>query len=274
MSVVTLDRSDADDRVESAWNAALIETKFDEAKKKKKIRVKVGSLLIKMVNRLVKEEIIPPEAVSVVADESFISIRILVAPSALPVIMLRCERIGVGNVTGTVYACPLETSLVPPATKKDIDFFVLPDVTSTVAPCLPNDARSKAAKTTIGPDEKNGTTATADAAGEEDDDDDAESVSGSDDNEEEDRSSVPSYVSIPFLSPEHKRRLEKLIIQARIEWRNTSSRVRVMQVIEEVTAGATFTFDYALFTFCAALIAVAGLATDSSATVIASMLVR
>ena len=57
-------------------------------------------LLVKMVNRLVREKIIPAEAVSVVAGASFISIRILVASSAVPVIALRCERIGVGNVTG------------------------------------------------------------------------------------------------------------------------------------------------------------------------------
>lgn len=269
-TVVTVDRSDTDDdRVESAWNAALVETKFDEAKKKKKIRVKVGSLLIKMVNRLIREEIIPAEAVSVVADKSFISIRILVAPSALPVIMLRCEHIGVGNVTGTVYACPLETSLVPPATKKKIDLFVLPETANTVVPCLPDNAGSKAAKT-IESDEKTGTA--VDAAGEEEDDD-VESVSDSDDNEDDDGYTVPSSVAIPFLSLEQKKRLEERIIQARIEWRNTSSRVRVMQVIEEVTAGATFTFDYALFTFCAAVIAAVGLATDSSPTVIASMLV-
>ena len=78
-------------------------------------------LLVKMVNRLVREEIIPAEAVSVVAGAQFISIRILVASSAVPIIMLRCERIGVGNVVGTVHACPLETSLVPPATKREID---------------------------------------------------------------------------------------------------------------------------------------------------------
>ena len=57
-------------------------------------------------------------------------------------------------------------------------------------------------------------------------------------------------------------------------FRDTSSRVRVMQVVEEVTAGASFTFDYALFVLCAAFIAGVGLATDSSATVIASMLFR
>lgn len=56
--------------------------------------------------------------------------------------------------------------------------------------------------------------------------------------------------------------------------RNTSSRVRVLQVVEEVTAGAKFTFDYCLFVLCAAFIAGAGLATDSGPTVIASMLVR
>ena len=48
----------------------------------------------------------------------------------------------------------------------------------------------------------------------------------------------------------------------------------MLQVVEEVTAGAKFTFDYCLFVLCAAFIAGAGLATDSGPTVIASMLVR
>ena len=48
-----------------------------------------------MINRLIREEIIPVEAVNVVTAETWIAIRCLVAPSAMPVIMLRCERIGV-----------------------------------------------------------------------------------------------------------------------------------------------------------------------------------
>jgi hypothetical protein len=71
-------------------------SKLTEAiKAKKKIRVKMQSLLIKMINRLIREEIIPVEAVNVVTAETWIAIRCLVAPSAMPVIMLRCERIGV-----------------------------------------------------------------------------------------------------------------------------------------------------------------------------------
>ena len=67
---------------------------------------------------------------------------------------------------------------------------------------------------------------------------DAEEVSDSDDNEDDEEvKSIPSMVSIPFLSAERKQQLLEAIVQARKEWRNTSSRVRVLQVVEEVNAG-------------------------------------
>ena len=208
----------------------------EEIKKKKKIRVKMQSLLIKMINRLIREEIIPVEAVNVVTAETWIAIRCLVAPSAMPVIMLRCERVGVGNVTGTVWAVPLETSLVPPASgKKEIDQFILGkndnvEITATT---------SQDGTSTV-PSVGNTTAPTSPIAEEDDAEEyeDAEEVSDSDDNEEEDEvKSIPSMVSIPFLSAERKQQLLEAIVQARKEWRNTSSRVRVLQVVEEVNAG-------------------------------------
>ena len=118
-----MDRDDADECTEDAWNKNLLAgTLTEEMKKTKKIRVKMQSLLVKMINRLIREEVLQVEAVTIVTSQTSINVRCLVAPSAMPVIMLRCERIGVGNVTGTVWACPLETSLVPPPTgKTEID---------------------------------------------------------------------------------------------------------------------------------------------------------
>jgi uncharacterized hydrophobic protein (TIGR00271 family) len=267
-----VDRDDADECTEDAWNKNLLAgTLTEEMKKTKKIRVKMQSLLVKMINRLIREEVLPVEAVTVVTSQTFISIRCLVAPSAVPVIMLRCERIGVGNVTGTVWACPLETSLVPPPSgKKEIDLVSLggdqaqlqyPSVLSSKDGGLSDKAESVGKKTvsTVVEDEM-----------------ECEEVSSSDDNEEKDEFSEsvpPSVVSIPFLSPERKKKLMEAIIKARREWKNTSSRVRVLQVVEEVNAGASFTFDYALFVVCAAWIAAMGMGTNSGPTVIASMLV-
>ena len=310
-NVVTVNRDDADAPLEQRWNENLVVPCTEEIKKKKKIRVKMQSLLVKMINRLIREEVVPIEAVSVVSSQAYTSVRILVAPSAVPIIMLRCERIGklyrlfehvmchapyqkklhdilihlvvyqinynmnyqitgVGNVTGTVWACPLETSLVPPPSgeKKEIDLINLTAQNDIgfIASEVPNAPASIAntAPSTIKPEE----------SVEEFD----EEVSDSDDNDEAEdefsKSDVPSVVSALFkLSPERKKKLLDAIIKARREWRNTSSRVRVLQVVEELTAGASFTFDYVLFVLCAAWIAAMGLSTNSGPTVIASMLV-
>ena len=70
-----------------------------------------------------------------------------------------------------------------------------------------------------------------------------------------------------------KSALIEKVLDARREWLATASRIRVEQVAEEVTAAASLTWDYLLFVVCAAAIASVGLATNSSVTVLASMLV-
>lgn len=67
--------------------------------------------------------------------------------------------------------------------------------------------------------------------------------------------------------------LTSKILEARKEWLFTASRIRVEQVAEEVTAAAALTWDYLLFVVCAAAISATGLATGSTVTVLASMLV-
>lgn len=63
------------------------------------------------------------------------------------------------------------------------------------------------------------------------------------------------------------------VLDARMEWLATASRIRVEQVADEVSAAAALTWDYLLFVVCAAAISATGLATNSSVTVLASMLV-
>ena len=63
------------------------------------------------------------------------------------------------------------------------------------------------------------------------------------------------------------------ILEARKEWLASASRIRVEQVAGELTDAASLTWDYLLFVVCAAAIAATGLATNSSLTVLASMLV-
>jgi hypothetical protein len=170
---------------------------------------------------------------------------------------------------------PLETSLVPPASgKKEIDQWVALGKNDNVEITATTSQDGASTVPSVG----NTTAPTSPIAEEEAEEDDVEDydgeISDSDDNEEEEEvKSIPSNISIPFLSAERKQQLLEAIVQARMEWRNTSSRVRVLQVVEEVNAGATLTFDYLMFVVCAAWIAAMGLGTNSSATVIASMLV-
>jgi len=63
------------------------------------------------------------------------------------------------------------------------------------------------------------------------------------------------------------------IIDARNEWLQTASHIRVEQVAEEVRAGAAMTYDYIMYVVCAATVAAIGLGTDSATTTIASMLI-
>jgi len=63
------------------------------------------------------------------------------------------------------------------------------------------------------------------------------------------------------------------IIDARNEWLQTASHIRVEQVAEEVRAGAAMTLDYIMYVVCAATVAAIGLGTDSATTTIASMLI-
>ena len=278
-NVVLVDREDVGARVDAhmsivmnqLWNQNLVAQLTEEIKKKKKIRVKIGSLLVKMVNRLIREEVVPVEAVTVVTSESFITIRCLIAPSALPVIMLRCERIGVGNVTGKVWAVPLETSLMPPSSgKKEVDMIYIsgqeeaPDIVDNAERNTKASVDQTANTTTTTTIAKVTTTESEEAD---------EEISSSDDNEEldEDESkSIPTTISVPFLSAERKKKLTDAIIKARQEWKDTSSRVRVLQVVEEVNAAASFTFDYAFLVACAAWIAGMGLGSNSGPTVIVS----
>ena len=170
-------------------------------------------------------------------------------------------------ITGTVWACPLETSLVPPSSgKKEVDMIYMSGGADIADNAVGNTASSVDQSANITATTGKITPAASDVADEE--------ISFSDDDGDIDESkSVPTTVSVPFLSEEHKKKLTDAIIKARKEWKHTSSRVRVLQVVEEVDAAASFTFDYALLTACAAWIAGCGLATNNGTVVIASMLV-
>lgn len=87
------------DLIKSRWKTftsdAAASTNNDDSKR---VRVKLASLIVKMLNRLIKERILPKEAIFILIGQSNILVQILTSSSALPLLMNRCERIGVGNV--------------------------------------------------------------------------------------------------------------------------------------------------------------------------------
>jgi hypothetical protein len=60
--------------------------------------VKLSTLIVKMLNRLIKDKILPREAINILLGKAHIYVQILCSSSALPTLMHRCERLGVGNV--------------------------------------------------------------------------------------------------------------------------------------------------------------------------------
>jgi hypothetical protein len=63
--------------------------------------VKLSTLIVKMLNRLIKDKILPREAINILLGKAHIYVQILCSSSALPKLdapVRRCERLGVGNV--------------------------------------------------------------------------------------------------------------------------------------------------------------------------------
>lgn len=83
--------------IKSRWKSFAYDTALT-AGNPKKIRVKLSSLIVKMLNRLIKEKMLPKEAIYILVGQSHIFVQVLCSASALPLLMQRCERIGVGNV--------------------------------------------------------------------------------------------------------------------------------------------------------------------------------
>jgi uncharacterized hydrophobic protein (TIGR00271 family) len=219
--------------------------------------VKMNSLVIKMLNRLIRDTIIQREAIQYSPGEKFVLVQILVAAAVIPTLVMKCERIGVGNVVGQCYVTPLETSLLP-----------------SPGPIQLLEDSSILISTPKGPQQG------IDPAKEADDEaDETEAVSSDEeDDAPEDVSADPSSfavksIGVPFLSKTRREELKKEIKQARKEWLATGARIRVEQVAEQIIANAAFTWDYTAFVMCAASIAAIGLGTNSSVSVIASMLI-
>jgi len=87
-------------------------------KKIRRIKVKMGSMIIKMLNRLVRENVVGYDRVYISRTETHILVRMLASDRAVPILLMRCERIGVGSVVGSVFGCGLEWNMVPNITEE------------------------------------------------------------------------------------------------------------------------------------------------------------
>ena len=101
--------------------------------KKKKIRVRMASLIVKMFNRMISEGILLRERVLITTTASQVFARVLVSDKTVPMLIMRCERIGIGNVVGACWVSPIELAVVPdvdPGRNPDENLLLLDDVSN------------------------------------------------------------------------------------------------------------------------------------------------
>ena len=101
--------------------------------KKKKIRVRMASLIVKMLNRMISDGLLLRERVLVTTTASQVFARLLVSDKAVPMLIMRCERIGIGNVVGACWVTPIELAVVPEANtggKPDENLLLLDDLSN------------------------------------------------------------------------------------------------------------------------------------------------
>lgn len=250
--------------------------------KKRRIKVKMGSMVVKMINKLVAENVIAHDRVFLTRNATHMLARILVDERTVPILLMRCERIGVGVVVGVAFGTSLEWGMAPVVTlemQQNAKPFSLDNLRYGHLEVQLDGGTNKEHVDEIKP------TPSQDA-------DEEISLSSEDDVEEDEEvvkalkirgvestnGSVTSNGSskesseLKILSAERKKQLSQFIADARREWLDTGSRLRVMQVLESVEAGAALTFDYISYVLLAAWVAGMGLITSSVAVVVASML--
>lgn len=320
-------------------------------------------LLVSLLNRLLRARLFPRRAVhsfltpaAGAEDHEWVVFSILTPAKVLPILLSKCEHFGVGNLVGLVYACPIETCVLPllrPSIDEEEEeqgLLTVPSMlaqraplapansvvgtvisTSSTAPLapmadstsvlvmapnhqkkpslVPDPASIRPVRSETIPDAEADVTEPLEDARtnglqrRHSHQDVLQSVQVDEKKKEETKKEdkTPILEEIPeakssktvvridlegkesdhtggdlkkvdSIKP-NKSVLIGKVLEARKEWLATASRIRVEQVAEEVTAAAALTWDYMLFVACAAAIAATGLATDSSVTVLASMLV-
>lgn len=281
--------------------------------KKKKIRVRMASLIVKMFNRMISEGILLRERVLITTTASQVFARVLVSDKTVPMLIMRCERIGIGNVVGACWVTPIELAVVPDVasgSNPDENLLLLDDVSNRgyrtphhhYSPSEEVDLAElrllsekgtpfggdvhpllRVAEETLGSEasEKALDMNMARSGLERDESNESViSIGASDiDGSFDDIGPLMEDEDTESLEEGNLRKRDVLMKAAkdveiaRKKWVSIASRMRIEQVLREVESGASFSFDYICYTLIAAWIAGFGLATDSSTVVIASMLV-
>ena len=316
--------------------------------KKRHLKIKMGTLIVKMLNRLVRERVVAYDRVFLSRTATHLLVRILASERTVPILLMRCERIGVGSVVGAAFGTELEWSMVPRVTEEmqeeaieraavenaggaagtsgggtdaagagtgvgagQVGPFSLDRInfvgggggSAGGGGAVQKDGNIGGGTTDEGAEYEQGFKVTLDAEVDKAaaDEDEVVSISSEDDDDEEedgnagggaskDTNKTPASdtdaadgtnakaetagveLGIPtIMSSERKAKLGGYIAEARKEWLETGSRLRVLQVMESVEAGASFTFDYAAYVILAAWVAAMGLVNNSVAVVVASV---
>ena len=255
------------------------------------IKIKLSSILMKLLQKFIEEGLVPREAVQVLLGQAdYVFVQILCSSSVLPSLIKRCERIGIGTAVGSCHATRLETSNMPVpgqgldrsslnpslileglSTKRSSD----QTAGSTMSSMIEQLNQEDRIRTVTGVDgmsrmkEDSAVELTLDDDILNEDVTDSDNKNKSEGDVQKDR--LAAAISIPFVSKEKIKQLREKIVAARKEWLQTASRVRVEQVAEQIGANAACTYDYLMYVICAATVAAIGLGTDSATTTIASM---
>ena len=91
----------------------------------------MASLISKMLDRLISESVIARERVLITTTQSQVFARILVCDKNVPTLIMRCERIGIGNVVGACWVTPIDLAVVPSVARNTSDVSLMLDDIST-----------------------------------------------------------------------------------------------------------------------------------------------
>ncbi|CAB9497030.1 Domain of unknown function (DUF389) [Seminavis robusta] len=179
---------------------------------------------------------------------SWIRVEVMARPASLGIILARLEHIGVGTNVGTVsvYKAELCRTASP--------YLMIPNNESNMT------AGASSTETTGESSSKQDETLPPDAS------DGALSVATK-------GASISVLGSVALDADAEKMRAERLIAEAKAEWKNAATRLRIEQVREQIQNGAALSFDFIALLTIAGILAGIGLITDNTVVIVASMLV-